>query len=60
FASCTPDIGQFQEYKRNIERYSDWFDPPLRISNGSLIVPKGPGVGIKNVVDVLQEAKPVG
>jgi len=60
FASCTPDIGQYQEYKRNIERYSDWFDPPLRISDGSLIVPEGLGVGIKNVSDVLQGAIPVG
>jgi L-alanine-DL-glutamate epimerase-like enolase superfamily enzyme len=59
FASCTPDIGQYQEYKRNIERYSDWFDPPLCISNGSLIVPKRPGVGIKNVGDVLEGTRPV-
>ena len=59
FVSCTPDIGQYQEYKRNIERYSDWFDPPLHIRNRALIVPEGPGVGIKNVADVLQGAKPV-
>ncbi|MFC1636945.1 mandelate racemase/muconate lactonizing enzyme family protein [Planctomycetota bacterium] len=59
FASCTPDIGQYQEYKRNIERYSDWFDPPLQIKNRALIVPEGFGVGIKNVADVLQGAKPV-
>ena len=59
FASCTPDIGQYQEYKRNIERYSDWFDPPLQVRNRALIVPEGPGVGIKNVADVLQGAKPV-
>ena len=60
FASCTPDIGQYQEYKRNVERYSDWFDPPLQIKNRALIVPEGPGVGIQNVADVLQGAKPVG
>ena len=59
FASCTPDIGQYQEYKRNIQRYSDWFDPPLKIKNKALIVPEGPGVGIKNIADVLQGAKPV-
>ena len=59
FASCTPDIGQYQEYKRNIQRYSDWFDPPLKIKNRALIVPEGPGVGIKNIADVLQGAKPV-
>ena len=59
FASLTPDIGQYQEYKRNIERYSNWFDPPLQIRNKALIVPEGPGVGIKNIADVLQGAKPV-
>ena len=59
FASCTPDIGQYQEYKRNIERYGDWFDPPLQIRNKALIVPQGPGVGIKDVTTVLKGAKPV-
>ncbi len=59
FASCTPDIGQYQEYKRNIERYRDWFDPPLRISKGALIIPESPGVGIKNIGDVLQGAQPI-
>ncbi len=43
FASRTPKIGGWQEYKRNIEDYADWFDPPLRIENGSLTVPEGPG-----------------
>jgi L-alanine-DL-glutamate epimerase-like enolase superfamily enzyme len=59
FASCTPDIGQYQEYKRNIEKYSDWFDPPLQIRNGALIVPDGPGVGIRDIAGVLEGAKPV-
>jgi L-alanine-DL-glutamate epimerase-like enolase superfamily enzyme len=59
FASCTPDIGQYQEYKRNIERYSDWFDPPLQIRNGALGVPMGPGVGIRAIGDILNGAKPV-
>ena len=59
FSSCTPDIGQYQEYKRHIEKYSDWFDPPLRISNGALSVPEGPGAGIRDITDVLKDAKPV-
>lgn len=46
FASFTPDIGAYQEYKRAIERYRDWFNPSLEIKDGSLIVPSGPGVGI--------------
>lgn len=57
FASFTPDIGLFQEYKRNIERYRDWFDPALSINNGSLRVPEGPGVGIRDVAGVLDGAE---
>ena len=59
FASYTPDIGLYQEYKRNIERYRDWFDPPLEIGDGALRVPSGPGVGIANISDVLRGAEPV-
>jgi len=60
FASYTPDIGQYQEYKRNIERYSNWFDPPLEIRNGAITVPEGPGVGITDIGDLLKGAKPIG
>ncbi len=57
FASYTRDIGLYQEYKRNIERYRDWFDPPLEIGGGVLSVPGGPGVGITNISDVLRGAE---
>jgi L-alanine-DL-glutamate epimerase-like enolase superfamily enzyme len=59
FASCTPDIGSYQEYKEGIEHYRDWFDPPLRIEDGKLSVPQGTGVGIANLRDWLKDAKPV-
>jgi L-alanine-DL-glutamate epimerase-like enolase superfamily enzyme len=59
FASVTPDIGAYQEYKRGVERYGDWFDPPLRVRDGSLVVPSGPGVGIVEPERVLQGATPV-
>lgn len=59
FASITPDVGRYQEYKLNIEKYSTWFDPPLKINNGALTVPQGPGVGIKDIAGVLEGAKPV-
>ncbi len=59
FASRTKFIGRYQEYKRNIQRYSDWFDPPLRIENGDLIVPQGPGVGIVDTKAVLKGAEKV-
>ena len=59
FASFTPDIGKYQEYKKGTERYSNWFDPPLEISDGSITVPKGSGVGIKDIGELLKGAKPV-
>ena len=46
FASFTPDIGRYQEYKRGIEKVADLFDPVLSIANGEMTVPKGPGNGI--------------
>jgi len=58
FASFTPDIGLYQEYKRNIERYADWFDPPLKINDGAITVPRGPGVGIRDIAGLLKDAKP--
>ncbi len=60
FASLTPDIGRYQEYKQEIQRYRDWFDPPLGIKDGALSVPKGPGVGIADPRAVLKDAKRVG
>ncbi len=59
FASRTKRIGRYQEYKRSIERYRDWFDPALRISDGKLSVPKGPGVGIRDVREVLRGARQI-
>ena len=56
FASFTPDIGLYQEYKRGTEKYSDWFDPPLRISDGAITVPTGPGVGIKDIGNLVKGA----
>jgi L-alanine-DL-glutamate epimerase-like enolase superfamily enzyme len=59
FASVTPDIGRYQEYKRAIERYRDWFEPALEIRNGALTVPTGPGVGIRDLSQLLKDAEPV-
>jgi L-alanine-DL-glutamate epimerase-like enolase superfamily enzyme len=56
FASVVPDIGRYQEYKQNIERYAGWFDPTLQIKDGALMVPQGPGVGIKDIRSVLKGA----
>ena len=59
FASCTPDIGPYQEYKLGTERYGEWFDPPITVSDGAMSIPSGPGVGIVSPRDVLKGAEPV-
>lgn len=59
FASVAGRIGRYQEYKRAIERYRDWFDPPLTICDGCLRIPTGPGVGIADPKQVLADALPV-
>jgi L-alanine-DL-glutamate epimerase-like enolase superfamily enzyme len=60
FASVVKDPGRYQEYKRGIERYGAWFDPPLETRDGAFLTPKGPGVGIQDVKAVLEGAEAVG
>jgi L-alanine-DL-glutamate epimerase-like enolase superfamily enzyme len=57
FASFTPNMGPFQEYKGSVEQTGPWYDPPLRLKDGAINVPAGPGLGI--TVDLLRNAKPV-
>jgi L-alanine-DL-glutamate epimerase-like enolase superfamily enzyme len=59
FAAVVPDVGPYQEYKQGIERYADWFDPKLEIKDGALMIPEGPGVGIKDIQSVLKGATEV-
>ncbi len=59
FASRTPQIGLFQEYKKGVEVYGDWFHPRLHIRDGAITVPQGPGVGIAEPKEVLKGAKVV-
>jgi L-alanine-DL-glutamate epimerase-like enolase superfamily enzyme len=56
FASCTPKIGPWQEYKLGAEMYGKWFDPPLKVHDGEFNVPKGPGVGIADPKELLTGA----
>jgi L-alanine-DL-glutamate epimerase-like enolase superfamily enzyme len=56
FAACTPHIGPWQEYKGGVDTYGKWFDPPLRISDGAVSIPEGPGVGIADPREVLKGA----
>jgi L-alanine-DL-glutamate epimerase-like enolase superfamily enzyme len=59
FASCTPKIGTWQEYKNGVETYGKWFDPPLKIMDGALTIPKGPGLGLADPKEVLKGASVV-
>ncbi len=59
FASAVPDIGRYQEYKLGIEKYNGWFDTPIRVKDGKMSVPTGPGVGIADIKAVLKGATEV-
>jgi L-alanine-DL-glutamate epimerase-like enolase superfamily enzyme len=59
FAACAPKLGPWQEYKKGVETFGQWFDPPLRTNDGHLTVPKGPGVGIADPKEILKGATPV-
>jgi L-alanine-DL-glutamate epimerase-like enolase superfamily enzyme len=52
FAAVTTNIGDWQEYKQGVNTYGQWFDPPLRIVDGAITIPTGPGVGIVSPRDV--------
>ena len=59
FASCVNDIGRYQEYKRGIDKYNPWFEMPMRVKDGAMSVPEGPGVGIKDIAQVIKGAEQV-
>ncbi len=59
FASCTPNIGAFHEYKGGLPQTGAWYDPPLRLKDGDINVPTGPGLGITPQADILKDAKPL-
>lgn len=60
FAACTKNIGPWQEYKRGIEKYADWFASPLTIADGAISIPTSPGVGIANPDEMLKGSTKVG
>lgn len=59
FASCTPNIGKFQEYKGGISKSGIWYDPPLRLKNGAISVPTGPGLGITIEQKLVRDARSI-
>lgn len=59
FASCTPNIGEFQEYKGGVSTSGIWYDPPLEIENGAIKVPSGPGLGTTIDPELIRKAERV-
>lgn len=59
FGSAASNLARFQEYKLGTEKYGQWFDPAIRIRNGAMTIPAGPGVGIKDLPGLLADAKEV-
>jgi len=56
FASFTPNIGTYMEYKVGIDETGKWYEPPLRFKNGAINVPKGPGMGVQINTKLLRRA----
>ena len=59
FASCVPEVGRYQEYKLGTEKYGAWFDPEVRVKDGRMSVPTGPGAGIRDLAGLLKGAEEV-
>ncbi len=57
FASITPNIGAFQEFKTGIEETGAFFDPPLRAKDGKVSVPDRPGWGFADTEQLLKDAR---
>jgi L-alanine-DL-glutamate epimerase-like enolase superfamily enzyme len=60
FCSCVKNIGRYEEYKLGMEAYGNWFDPPIVVKDGKMSVPTGPGMGIKDLKGLLQDAVEAG
>ncbi len=58
FALSTPNLAPYQEYKLGAEQYGGWFDPPIRVEQGEMNIPTGPGCGIVDLRGLLKDAKP--
>ena len=56
FASCVENIGRYQEYKLGTETYGSLFEPAIKVKDGKMSVPSGPGLGIKDLKDLLRDA----
>jgi L-alanine-DL-glutamate epimerase-like enolase superfamily enzyme len=56
FASCTPNIGPYMEFKGDVRQTGGWFDPPIVFHDGALSVPTAPGFGMVAAPELLKKA----
>ena len=59
FVSLVPNIGPYQEFRAMLPEDESYFTPKLRVKNGKIGVPTGPGFGIDFDPDYLAKAKKV-
>lgn len=57
FASVTKNLGRFQEFRGELRGSPAWMSPGIKVRNGRLTVPNGPGLGVSVDPDFLKKAK---
>jgi L-alanine-DL-glutamate epimerase-like enolase superfamily enzyme len=56
YSSCVPNLSPWQEYKDGVDRFGNWFDPPLRCTESAINIPKAPGLGLADPKEVVKDA----
>jgi len=56
FASYIPNIGAYQEHKAGFKETCELFTPQLRLKDGAINVPTGPGLGMNLEPSLLNKA----
>lgn len=57
FASCTPNLGAFQEFNGAPQKPESWFGPRFEVRRGVLQAPTGHGLGITVEPKILNKAE---
>lgn len=57
FASATPNLGRFQEFRADPASPETWFRPAIEVKNSLVKVPAGPGLGLTVDPDLLKKAQ---
>ena len=55
FASIVKNPGAYQEFRAKLPKDESYFTPSLRVKNGKLTVPEGPGFGVDYDPDYLRK-----